>query len=244
MTRRIEEIAAEEGLDVLGWRTVPTDPTDLGSQALEYMPTMRQLFVTDGQADGQATGNTSATGLDLDRRLYRLRKRAEHEGTYFASLSSRTVVYKGMLTTSQLQPFFPDLSDERFETALALVHSRFSTNTFPSWLLAQPFRTIAHNGEINTVRGNRNWMRAREGQLESALLGDIADLTPICTEEASDSASFDEVLELLELGGRSLPHAGRAGHDVGRRHGRGPHHPRRGGQGRPRLDEPLPGVAR
>jgi len=123
------------------------------------------------------------------------------------SLSSRTTVYKGMVTTLQLEPFYPDLSDERFASKLAIVHSRYSTNTFPSWPLAQPFRTIAHNGEINTVRGNRNWMRARQSQLESELLGDMAPLLPIVSPGASDSASFDEVLELLTLTGRSLPHA-------------------------------------
>ncbi|MCA1711222.1 MAG: glutamate synthase large subunit [Actinobacteria bacterium] len=133
-----------------------------------------------------------------------------HEtGTYFPSLSSRTLVYKGMLTTGQLQPFFPDLSDERFVSALALVHSRFSTNTFPSWPLAHPYRYIAHNGEINTVRGNRNWMRAREALLRGPfeLPDDLSRLFPVCTPGASDSASFDEVLELLHMAGRSLPHA-------------------------------------
>src|SRR5690606_24452647 len=135
-------------------------------------------------------------------------KRAEHElGVFFASLSARTLTYKGMLTTAQLEPFFPDLSDPRYATELALVHSRFSTNTFPSWPLAQPFRTIAHNGEINTVRGNRNWVAAREGTMRSEVLGDLEPLLPVCSPGASDSASFDEVLELLHLSGRSLPHA-------------------------------------
>jgi glutamate synthase (NADPH/NADH) large chain len=119
----------------------------------------------------------------------------------------RTLVYKGMVTTLQLEPFFPDLSEPEFESQLALVHSRFSTNTFPSWPLAHPFRFIAHNGEINTVKGNANWMRARESQLESDQLGDIEQLKPIVTAGASDSATFDEVLELLVLSGRSLPHA-------------------------------------
>ncbi len=129
-------------------------------------------------------------------------------GAYFPSLSSRTLIYKGMLTTPQLGAFFPDLVDERLESALALVHSRFSTNTFPSWPLAHPYRFIAHNGEINTVQGNRNWMRAREALIETELIpGDLARAYPICTPGASDSASFDEVLELLHLGGRSLPHA-------------------------------------
>src|SRR6187200_1340687 len=117
------------------------------------------------------------------------------------SLSSRTITDKGIVTTLQLEPFYPDLSDERFASKLALVHSRYSTNTFPSWPLAQPLRLIAHNGEINTVRGNRNWMAAREGTLRSELLGNLAELMPVCTPSASDTASFDEVLELLHLGG-------------------------------------------
>ncbi|UNX56159.1 glutamate synthase large subunit [Georgenia sp. TF02-10] len=196
----IETIAAEEDLTVLGWREVPTDPSMIGPSARESMPTFRQLFVAD------AAGKR--TGLDLDRRTFRLRKRIERElGVYLASLSARTLVYKGMLTTTQLQPFFPDLSDERLASEIALVHSRFSTNTFPSWPLAQPFRLLAHNGEINTVRGNRGWMAAREGTASSDVLGDLEPLTPICTPGASDSATFDEVLELLHLAGRSLPHA-------------------------------------
>ncbi|MCQ0000178.1 glutamate synthase large subunit [Streptomyces sudanensis] len=198
---RIEELAAEEGLTVLGWREVPVTPELLGAAARATMPAFRQLFLTDG---------TGSTGIDLDRRAFVLRKRAERElGVYFASLSARTLVYKGMLTTGQLEPFFPDLSDRRTASALALVHSRFSTNTFPSWPLAHPYRFVAHNGEINTVRGNRNWMRARESQLASGLFGDgaLERILPICTPDASDSASFDEALELLHLGGRSLPHA-------------------------------------
>lgn len=196
----IERIAAEEGLTVLGWREVPVDPEHLGSLARDVMPAFEQLVVTGA--------NGSASGIELDRLTFRLRKRAERElGTYFPSLSSRTIVYKGMVTTLQLEPFFPDLSDERVESTLALVHSRFSTNTFPSWPLAHPFRFIAHNGEINTVRANRNWMRARQSQLASPLLGDLKPLFPIVTEDGSDSASFDEVVELIELSGRSLPHA-------------------------------------
>ena len=138
-----------------------------------------------------------------------MRKRAEKEAeVYFPSLSSRTLAYKGMLTTDQLDRFFPDLVDERVESAIGLVHSRFSTNTFPSWPLAHPFRFIAHNGEINTVMGNRNWMRAREALLASEVIpGDLERIFPICTTGASDSASFDEVLELLHMGGRTLPHA-------------------------------------
>ena len=196
----IERISHEEGLVVLGWRDVPVDPSSLGTLAKEAMPHIAQLFVADSAG--------SLSGIDLDRRVYRLRKRVERgHDVYFPSLSSRTLVYKGMVTTLQLEPFYPDLSDERFSSRLALVHSRYSTNTFPSWPLAHPFRFVAHNGEINTVQGNRNWMRARQSQLSSDKLGPMADLLPVCTEGGSDSASFDEVVELLNLGGRSLPHA-------------------------------------
>ncbi|MFF8376591.1 glutamate synthase large subunit [Streptomyces sp. NPDC015661] len=197
---KIETIATEEGLTVLGWREVPVAPELLGASARATMPVFRQLFVADGEH----------TGLALDRKAFVLRKRAEREAaTYFPSLSARTIVYKGMLTTGQLEPFFPDLSDRRCATAVALVHSRFSTNTFPSWPLAHPYRFVAHNGEINTVKGNRNWMTAREAQLDSTAFGEgaLERIFPICTPDASDSASFDEVLELLHLGGRSLPHA-------------------------------------
>ncbi len=198
---RIEEIAREEGLEVLGWRPVPTDPSTLGSTAIGVMPTFSQLFV--------ATTDGHESGMALERLAWCLRKRAEHEtDVYFPSLSSRTLAYKGMLTTQQLHEFYPDLVDERMATAVAVVHSRFSTNTFPSWPLSHPFRFIAHNGEINTVMGNRNWMRAREALLSSDLIpGDLDRLFPICTPGASDSATFDEVLELLHLGGRSLPHS-------------------------------------
>ncbi len=198
---RFEQIAALEGLTVLGWREVPTIGGLVGATARACQPRFRQVFV--------ASARGRVVGMALERMAFCLRKRAEHEaGVYFPSLSARTLVYKGMLTTGQLELFFPDLSDRRFATELAIVHSRFSTNTFPSWPLAHPFRLIAHNGEINTVKGNRNWMRARESQLVSDVVpGDLDRLFPICTPEASDSASFDEVLELLHLGGRSLPHA-------------------------------------
>ena len=197
----IGAIAAQEGVEVLGWREVPTDPSLVGVTARSVMPSFWQLFA------GASGGDES--GLALDRRVYPLRKRVEHElGVYFASLSSRTLVYKGMLTTGQLEPFYPELSDPRLASALALVHSRFSTNTFPSWPLAHPYRYVSHNGEINTVRGNRNWMQAREAMITSnAIHGDVTRLFPICSPGGSDSASFDEVLELLHLGGRSLPHA-------------------------------------
>lgn len=198
--RLIERIADEEGLTVLGWRDVPTDPTLPGPSARATMPHFAQLFV--GSPGGES-------GLELDRLAFCLRKRAEHEAkVYFPSLSSRTIVYKGMLTPGQVEPFFPDLSDERYESAISLVHSRFSTNTFPSWPLAHPYRYVAHNGEINTVKGNRNWMRAREAMLDTAALpGDLSRLFPICDPEGSDTASFDETLELLHLAGRELPHA-------------------------------------
>ncbi len=200
VTPAIEKLAAEEGLTVLGWRDVPHDASACGAGARAVMPELVQLFVA---------GAGGETGLVLERMAFCLRKRAEHEtGTYFASLSSRTLVYKGMLSAVQLGPFFPDLDDPRFASALALVHSRFSTNTFPSWPLAHPYRYVAHNGEINTIRGNRNWMRAREAMLASDLLpGDMSRLFPILDDHGSDSASFDECLELLHLGGRSLPHA-------------------------------------
>ena len=151
---------------MLAWRDVVVTADLVGPTARASMPVFRQLVVADPSRE--------LSGIDLDRRAYRLRKRAEREhGIYFASLSARTLAYKGMLTTGQLEPFFADLSDPRYATEIALVHSRFSTNTFPSWPLAQPFRMIAHNGEINTVRGNRNWMAAREGTLASEQLGDL-----------------------------------------------------------------------
>ncbi|TJZ80014.1 glutamate synthase large subunit [Rhodococcus oryzae] len=211
----VEKIAAEEGLTVLGWREVPTDDSSLGAMARDAMPTFRQVFVVAADA--------SVTGMALERRAYVVRKRVEHElgdggagadgpgreSVYFPSLSGQTIVYKGMLTTPQLKSFYLDLQDERMESALGLVHSRFSTNTFPSWPLAHPFRRVAHNGEINTVTGNENWMRARESLIESDVFGAgaLEKIFPICTPGASDTARFDEVLEMLHLGGRSLPHS-------------------------------------
>ncbi|MEJ2859789.1 glutamate synthase large subunit [Actinomycetospora flava] len=204
----LERIAAEEGLDVLGWRDVPVDPdgADVGSVARGAMPHFAQLAV--------AVPDRSVAGIALDRLAWILRKRVERQSAeencevYIASLSSRTMTYKGMLTTDQLPLFFGDLRDERLDSAIAIVHSRFSTNTFPSWPLAHPYRCMAHNGEINTVRGNRNRMRAREALLATDLFpGDLQRAMPVCHEDASDSASFDEVLELLALGGRPLPHA-------------------------------------
>lgn len=202
---RIGEIAEEENLRVLGWREVPVQPGQLGALAREVMPAIWQLFVC---ARHDESSIQEIKTIELDRLTYRLRKRAEQEQqVYFMSLSARTITYKGMVTTLQLEPFYPDLSDQLFASKIALVHSRYSTNTFPSWSLAQPVRMVAHNGEINTIQGNRNWMRARQSQLFSELLGDIEPLLPIVTPGASDSASYDEVVELLSLSGRSLPHS-------------------------------------
>ncbi|TDZ87054.1 Glutamate synthase [NADPH] large chain [Mycobacteroides salmoniphilum] len=208
----VEKIVEAEGLTVLGWREVPHDDSSLGALARDAMPTFRQLFIS------------GASGIDLERRVYVVRKRIEHElgnqgsgrgslgeeTVYFPSLSGRTFVYKGMLTTPQLRAFYLDLQDERVESALGIVHSRFSTNTFPSWPLAHPYRRVAHNGEINTVAGNENWMRAREALIKTDVFGEPAQLDkifPICTRGASDTARFDEALELLHLGGRPLHHA-------------------------------------
>jgi glutamate synthase (NADPH) large chain len=208
----VEKIVEAEGLQMLGWRDVPTDESSLGALARDAMPTFRQLFIA------------GASGIELERRAYVVRKRAEHElGTkgpgqdgpgretvYFPSLSGQTFCYKGMLTTPQLKAFYLDLQDERLISALGIVHSRFSTNTFPSWPLAHPFRIIAHNGEINTVTGNENWMRAREALIHTDVFGsydDVQKIFPVCTPGASDTARFDEALELLYLGGRSLAHA-------------------------------------
>ena len=204
---QIDRIVTEEGLRVAGWRAVPVDPSPLGPTARSVMPSFHHVFVAD--PDG-------TTGIELDRKLFVVRKRCEHEimngapgepVVYLPSLSSRTLVYKGMLTTPQLAEFFLDLNDERFESALALVHSRFSTNTFPSWPLAHPYRYIAHNGEINTVQGNRNWLRARESLMETPLIPGLERAFPIATPGASDTATFDECLELLHLGGRPIWHA-------------------------------------
>ncbi len=197
---KFSKIASEEGIKILGWRDLPIDSKSIGKTALSVMPEFKQLFIAGAKGEKD---------LSLERLAFCLRKRVEHSlPIYISSLSSRTIVYKGMLTTGQLEEFFPDLSNPIVESPFALVHSRFSTNTFPSWPLAHPYRYIAHNGEINTVKGNRNWMRARETLLESDLIpGDLKRLFPIVNDSGSDSASFDEVLELLYLGGRSLPHS-------------------------------------
>ncbi len=201
---RLAAIVEEEQQEVVCWRDVPVDASHAGRTAAASAPCVRQLVVA---AAGSAAGDQDA----FERKLYVIRRRFELEfGTeaVVPSFSSRTIVYKGMLTAPQLRGYYLDLQDERAETALALVHSRFSTNTFPSWGLAHPYRMIAHNGEINTVRGNINWMRARESQLASALFGDdLEKVLPVVQAGGSDSATFDNVLELLVLGGRSLPHA-------------------------------------
>ncbi|MFB7877169.1 glutamate synthase large subunit [Nocardia sp. NPDC056064] len=219
----VEKIVVEEGLAVLGWREVPIEESSLGALARDAMPTFRQIFIGSPKNSAE-----QLSGMDLERRAYVIRKRIEHElgksgsgegavgkeSVYFPSLSGETFIYKGMFTTPQLRAFYLDLQDERVESAIGIVHSRFSTNTFPSWPLAHPFRRVAHNGEINTVTGNENWMRAREALLRSDVFGKdeagknrLEKIFPVCTPGASDTARFDEVLELLHLGGRDLHHA-------------------------------------
>ena len=197
----IEEIE-REGLQLMHVRTVPVCSEALGKAAMKVEPEIRQIFVT-GVSESQAE--------KLDRILYKIRKRIENrvkdKDFYICSLSSKNIIYKGMLTSGQLRRYFPDLSNPYFTSGLALVHSRFSTNTFPTWSLAQPFRLLAHNGEINTIRGNRAWMKARESVLNSEALGDIKDLRPIVQEGMSDSASLDNVFEFLMMSGLSLPQA-------------------------------------
>ena len=206
----LENIVMEEGQKVLGWRDVPTDDTSIGPTAKKGEPTFRQIFI--------GRGNDIKDEASFERKLYVIRKLAEHaiwnsdlseqDRFYVPSLSYRTFLYKGMLTGPQLEPMFPDLNEPDFESAMALVHQRFSTNTFPAWKLAHPFRYIAHNGEINTARGNANWMHARESQCQSELFGeDLKKLFPIVIEGGSDSATFDNVMEFLHMTGRPLPHA-------------------------------------
>ena len=209
---RIGAIVAEEGLPLLGWRDVPSDNSLLGDSAKATQPIFEQIFI------GRPDAITDVR--QFERKLYVVRKRVEHAVDslginalsrrffYIVSLSASTLIYKGMLTARQLEPMFPDLADPRLVSCLALVHQRFSTNTFPSWPLAHPYRFIAHNGEINTLRGNINWMRAREGLLQSDLFGDdLKKILPVIREGGSDTATFDNVLELLVMAGRSLPHA-------------------------------------
>ena len=206
----VEKVAAEEDVGFLGWRTVPTDNASLGQTARAAEPVIRQAFFARPEAVEE--------DLAWERKLYVLRRRVENavrasdvpgRGVFYVpSLSHRTIVYKGMLIAPQLPAYFPDVVDPRVESALAMVHSRFSTNTFPSWARAHPYRFVCHNGEINTLRGNVNWMRARESLFESKLFGDdLAKILPVVDTEGSDSAIFDNVLELLVLAGRSLPHA-------------------------------------
>lgn len=204
-----EKIVQEEGQKILGWREVPIDKTTIGEGAKAVMPRFIQVFI---EKDAGITNE-----MDFERKLYTIRKRAEKVifpmceekgGTFYvASLSSKTIVYKGMLTAEQLRDFYLDLSDLDFVSALAMVHSRFSTNTFPSWERAHPNRYIVHNGEINTIRGNVNWMKARQQCIDSPLFEDISKVYPIVDESGSDSAMFDSSLEFLHLTGRSLPHA-------------------------------------
>ena len=220
----LERTVLAEGQQVLGWRDVPVRPEHTGATAGACRPVIRQLFVGAAAAPGSgatAVGQAGPSGFDQDafeRKLYVIRRvceqavaawpQDERKGFYVASSSSRTLNYKGMLISYQLGAFYPDLRDERCKSALGLVHSRFSTNTFPSWELAHPYRVICHNGEINTVMGNVNWMRARESELASELFGeDLQKILPVVTQGNSDSATFDNVLELLMLAGRSLPHA-------------------------------------
>lgn len=185
----LEEIE-REGLNLMHLRTVPTNPEVLGVGAREVEPDIKQIFI-DGVTDEKAA--------DIERILYKIRKKIENriddEDFYICSLSSKSIIYKGMLTSGQLRRYFPDLSSNYLTSGLALVHSRFSTNTFPKWKLAQPFRLLCHNGEINTIRGNRGWMKARESVLSSPTLGDIKDIRPIVQDNMSDSASLDNVFE-------------------------------------------------
>ena len=211
----IERIVAEEGQQLLGWRHLPTDDQLVGASAVAVEPVFKQLFI--GRGPGLTGGDAQRR---FERKLYVIRKRVEHaidrldmpthvkKFFYVVSLSSSTLIYKGMLIADQIQTMFPDLRDRDMESALALVHQRFSTNTFPSWPLAHPYRYIAHNGEINTLRGNINWMKAREGLLRSDVFGaDLQKILPVVREGGSDTAIFDNVLEFLVMAGRSLPHA-------------------------------------
>jgi glutamate synthase (NADPH) large chain len=208
--RIVEEVVADEGQTVLGWRDVPTDPATLGPTAQASQPVIRMIFV--------ARGPDVADALAFERKLYVVRRLVEKRVArsalpgrshfYVPSLSQRTIVYKGMLNAPQLRAFYPDLADEEVASALAMVHSRFSTNTFPSWSRAHPYRYISHNGEINTLRGNINWMHARQSMMRSGLFGDdLQKVLTVIDTEGSDSAMFDNVLELLTLAGRELPHA-------------------------------------
>jgi glutamate synthase (ferredoxin) len=211
MEKKLQSIVVQEGQKVLGWRTVPTDDSTLGPTAVRSEPNVRQIFVGKGILN-------ASDSLAFERKLFVIRKRAEHEiryagvlggeQFYIPSFSSRTIIYKGLLTTDQVSEFYPELNDPAVESALALAHSRFSTNTFPSWERAHPYRYIAHNGEINTLRGNVNWMHARQSLCESPLFDeDLKKILPVINSDGSDSAMFDNCFEFLVLAGRSMPHA-------------------------------------
>ena len=229
----IEEIE-REGLTLMHLRAVPTNPEVLGAASREVEPDIKQIFITESQQTHpqplpcmEGSNYHQNEEAELNKKLYKIRKRIENrieamtkastllstreglggESFYICSLSTKNIIYKGMLTSGQLRRYFPDLSNDYFTSGLALVHSRFSTNTFPKWKLAQPFRLLAHNGEINTIRGNRGWMKARESVLNSEALGDIKELRPIVQEGMSDSASLDNVFEFLMMSGLSLPQA-------------------------------------
>ncbi|MEO5741696.1 MAG: glutamate synthase subunit alpha, partial [Vicinamibacterales bacterium] len=230
----VEKIVHEEGQTLLGWRDLPVDDRLVGASAVAVEPYFKQIFIGQGAdlqgadlkvsatkaADSGAVPTFRSANSAFERKLYVIRKRIEHavdrlpisiadrKYFYIPSLSANTLIYKGMLIADQIEGTFPDLSDPDVESALALVHQRFSTNTFPSWPLAHPYRLVAHNGEINTLTGNINWMRAREGLLQSDALGDdLQKVLPVIREGGSDSATFDNVLEFLVMNGRSLPHA-------------------------------------
>ena len=206
----VERIIREEGQALLGWREVPVDLGKVGMSAAAVAPYFAQVFVGIREPGVGSPEPGGGSRQAFERKLYVIRKRIEREtkDLYICSLSSRTLIYKGMLTASQIEGMFPDLSDPDVESALALVHQRFSTNTFPSWPLAHPYRFVAHNGEINTLGGNINWMKAREGLLQSSVFGeDLRKVLPVITPGGSDTATFDNVLEFLVMAGRSLPHA-------------------------------------
>ena len=207
-----ERIARENGMTVLGWRDVPVNSKVLGATSRRTEPKVRQVFV--------GMGDTFYNRQDFDRRLYLVRQRVENaiefstlpeearKMFYICALSANSVIYKGMLTAHQVRQYYKDLAEPDFVSSLAVVHSRFSTNTFPAWDLAHPYRYVAHNGEINTVRGNRNWMRARYGSLDSEVFGDeLKKMFPILTESGSDTATLDNALQFLTLHGRSLAHS-------------------------------------
>jgi len=204
----LEDSISHYGLKILGWRDVPTSNDCLGKIALEAEPTIKQIFVDGSGLRDELMERTLYLARKRTEKLVRKRFGQEGEDFYVASLSCRTICYKGMFMAWQLFAYYPDLADERVRSALAVVHQRYSTNTFPNWRLAQPLRCIAHNGEINTLSGNRNWMQARQVKMSSQAFGDnISDLFPTLSPEASDSVCFDNVLELLVRAGRSLPHS-------------------------------------